>query len=234
MDRKKKWLTVLVIIVIVLLAIIAFACSRTGAAPAAPGGSGTSDGSGTSAAAATSFFGAGSKHGTLTFISGKERKEDRVEYWVEGLRYRLTWFNADGSVRIHMISPDGTKVYHARPDEKTSVIAYTTAEKHQWIFNGPPGWKPGEGVDKDGLTAFTFSAKKLWEVEGASQKFYLEDLVVYADAASIVKVVVRTDSNTPETEADLVTSDYVFDKPELNVAIPPEMFELPYEIVAAE
>ena len=237
MSSKTKWRVLAAVVVIVLLALLGYSCSRGGAASGARPGStasGTSGASGTPEAAVKTFFDAATKHGTLTFISGKERKEDRVEYWVDGSRFRLTWFNADGSVRLHMISPDGKAVYHCRPEDETSVIAYTAAEKHQWIFNGPPGWAPDAGVAKDGLTAFTFSAKKLWDVAGASQQFYLEDLVVYSDGARVVKVVTRTNSHTPESADDLVTSDYVFNEPELDGKISQGVFELPYEIVAAK
>lgn len=179
--------------------------------------------------AVQNFFDARTKHGTLTFISGKERKEDRIEYWFDGDRYRLTWFNEDGSVRIHMISPDGEKLYFCYTEDEVCVISYTLPEMHQWIFNGPPDWTPGEGMAEGDATVYTYTAEKLWDVEGASQQFYLEDLVVYADDTRILKTVVRTNSQKV-AEEELVTSDYVFDEPEIGVEIPEEVFELPYEI----
>lgn len=180
--------------------------------------------------AVSSFLDATKKHGTLTFTSGKQAEEQKVEYWFDGDRYRLTWFNADGSVRIHMISPDGTKLYYCRTEDELCEISYTLPEMHQWIFNGPPGWKLGEGVRDGDLTAYTFTIQKLWDIEGASQTFYLEDLVVYADDTRIVKTVARTSSRKPGSPDDLTTSVYAFDEPELGAELPADVFELPYEI----
>ena len=176
------------------------------------------------------FLDASLKHGTLRFVSGKEQKEDKVEYWFDGDKYRLTWYNADGSERLHMISPDGKKLYYCYVAEKVCAISYTLPEMHQFIFNGPDGWDLGAGVLEGGLTAYTYSAKKLWDIEGASQKFYLEDLVIYANDSRIMKTVTRTNSQMPESADDLVTSEYRFDEPEIGVEIPASMFELPYEI----
>jgi hypothetical protein len=191
---------------------------------------------GTPEAAVESFWDAETKHGTLTFSNVRDDgtvDEQRIEYWFDGDRYRLTWFNDDGSVRLHMISPDGVDVYHCNVEDETSVLAYTRAEFHQWIFNGPPDWRPGDGVSEDGLTKYTFTAQKLWDIEGASQDFYLEDLVVYTDGARIITAVTRTTSHLPESEDDLVVSTYTFDEPELDVDVPNAIFELPYDIVEA-
>ncbi|MDP2232584.1 MAG: hypothetical protein Q8K89_03035 [Actinomycetota bacterium] len=146
----------------------------------------------------------------------------------------MTWFNADGSVRINMISPDGEKLYYCRTEDEVCEISYALPEMHQWIFNGPDEWKLGEGVAEGDLTAYTLSVKKLWNVEGASQSFYLEDLVVYADDTRIVKTVVRTNSRAPESDDDLVTSVYAFDPPQIDAEIPADTFELPYEIGEAK
>jgi hypothetical protein len=118
-------------------------------------------------------------------------------------------------------------------EEETSVLAYTRAEFHQWIFNGPPDWRPGDGVSEDGLTKYTFTAQKLWDIEGASQTFYLEDLVIYADEARIIKTIARTDGRIPESDDELVSSTYAFDEPELGIDIADDIFELPYDIVEA-
>jgi hypothetical protein len=191
---------------------------------------------GTPEAAVESFWDAETKHGTLTFSNVQDDgtvDEQRIEYWFDGDRYRLTWFNDDGSVRLHMISPDGENVYHCRPEDEACELAYTRAEFHQWIFNGPPDWRPGDGVSEDGLTKYTFTAQKLWDIEGASQTFYLEDLVIYADEARIIKTIARTDGRIPESDDELVSSTYAFDEPELGIDIADDIFELPYDIVEA-
>jgi len=216
------------------LAVISAIAGALGGCACTPGGAKSPD---TAAPGATSpdtavrtFLDASRKHGTLTFVSGKEQKEDKLEYWFDGDRYRLTWYNADGSERLHMISPDGTKLYFCYVAEEVCAISYTLPEMHQSIFNGPDGWDLGTGVSEGDLTVYTYTAKKLWDIEGASQKFYLEDLVIYADDTRIMKTVTRTNSRQPESDADLVTSEYRFDPPEIGVEIPEDVFTLPYEI----
>lgn len=217
-----------------ILAVVTALAVGVGGCACTPGGAGSPDagepGATSSATAVKAFLDATRKHGTLTFVSGKEQKEDAIEYWFDGDRYRLTWYNADGSERLHMISPDGKKLYYCYVDEKVCAISYALPEIHHWIFNGPEGWDLGAGVKDGDLTVYTYEAKKLWDVEGASQQFYLEDLVVYADDTRIVKTVTRTDSRQPESDADLVTSEYRFDPPEIGVEIPEDVFTLPYEI----
>lgn len=167
------------------------------------------------------------KHGTVTFKSGTS-KDQKLEYWFDGNRYRLTWYNEDGSERLHMICQDGKNLYHSYVADKITKISYVRPEMHQWIFNGPTGWTPGMGVKEGNLTVYTFTAKKLWDVEGASQKFYLEDLKIYSDGEKIVKVVTRTNSKQPQTEADLVTSVYQIDTCEYLEKISDDVFNIPY------
>ncbi len=181
------------------------------------------------------FFDAKTKHGMLTFVSGQEltdpaEKGERVEYWFDGDRYRLTWLGKEGDLpRLHMICPDGKTLYYARVEEEITEIAYVLPEKHQWVFNGPFEWKPGEGEKVGALTAYTYAPKKLWSVPGSDQNFFLEDLVVYSDGKRVVKTVTRT-SSKEVAQDELVTSEYRFDEPELNVDISEEVFELPYPL----
>ena len=115
-------------------------------------------------------------------------------------------------MRLHMISPDGEQVYHCRPEEEACELAYTRAEFHQWIFNGPPGWTADAGTADGDLTRYTYSAKKLWTIEGASQEFYLEDLEIYADDTRIVRTIARTTSHTPESEDDIEVDETLDDE----------------------
>lgn len=226
MNRLRALVGFAIVISTLALALGGCACSASSpASTSAPTGP---------TSAVDSFYKASSKHGTLTFISGKEQKADRIEYWFEGDRYRLTWFNEDGSVRIHMISPDGKVVYNCYAKDQVSKLSYVQAEFHQSIFNGPEGWTIGAGIPDGDLTSYTYVAKRLWDIEGSGQQFYLEDLVVYADDTRIVKTVARTDSSKPDDPSDLVTSRYEFDPPELDVSIPPEKFELPWRIVPTD
>jgi hypothetical protein len=182
-----------------------------------------------------SFFAATTKHGTLTFTNPDDAKESqKIEYWFEGDRYRLSWFNADGTIRIHMISPDGITLYNCYVIDEVAKKSYVGPEFHQWIFNGPPGWTPGKGTTEGDLTVYKYSAKKLWDIAGSGQQFYLEDLVIYADKARIVKTVARTAAEKPTSDAGLTTSTYTFEEPELGVSIPADTFVLPYKVVAAD
>lgn len=187
-------------------------------------------------AAVTDFYSAKTKHGFATFNSGPQ-PDERVEFWFdEDGRYRLTWYYPEeksaeiakyGPVRLHMISPDGKAVYYARPENKASEIAYVRAEKQQWTFNGPPGWTPDAGVEQDGYTVFTYTPEKLWDVEGASQQFYLYDMQVFAKDGRIDKVAMRTSSKKVPVE-ELVDSEFRMDEVELGASLPDDVFELPY------
>ncbi len=215
-------------VVAVVAVVSAMLAGVTGCAKSSSGTGAT--GGGTPEAAVRAFLDSSTKHGTLTFVSGNSPDEQKVEYWFDGDTYRLTWYNADGSERLHMISPDGKKLYYCYVEDKVCTISYILPEMHQWIFNGPPGWDLGSGKQEGDLTVYTYSAKKLWNVEGASQRFYLEDLVIYANDTRIVKVVTRTNSHTPENEDDLVTSEYRFDEPQIGATIPADALKLPYDI----
>jgi hypothetical protein len=182
------------------------------------------------------FYDSKTKHGFATFRSGSQ-PDERVEFWFdEDGRYRLTWYYAQedadkieqyGPIRIHMISPDGRAVYYARPETKLSEISYTTAEKQQWTFNGPPGWKPEAGVESDGYVVFTYAPEKLWDIEGATQQFYLHDMSVHTKDGAVEKISMRTSSKqVPESE--LVASEFRIEEFELDVDIADETFELPY------
>ena len=158
------------------------------------------------------FYEAERKHGFVEFSSKSGSREygetQRFEYWFDGDRYRLTWYRADGSVRLHMISPDGKVLYHCNPETKTSVVAYTGPEFHQWIFQGPEGFEPGVGVTEGDLVVYSFVAQKLWSIEGASQQFYLEDIRIFTKGGKVTMMEVRTNSTKVAVE-DLVTSRYV-------------------------
>ncbi len=186
--------------------------------------------------AVTNFYSSKTKHGFATFHSGTQ-PDERVEFWFdEDGRYRLTWYYSEekaeeikkfGPVRLHMISPDGLKVFYARPETELAEIAPVRAEKQQWTFNGPPDWKPDAGVEEDGRTVFTYTPKKLWDIEGASQQFYLHDIRVYARDGQVEKVVMRTASGEKPVE-ELVDSQFTIDEFELGQALPDDVFKIPY------
>ena len=217
-------------VVAVAVAALLAACGGGGggdSAPAASAGSGAVS----STDAVDVFFAAATKHGTLAFSSnlGKGWSEPtKVEYWFDGPKYRLSWFTDQGVVRTHMISPDGHDVYTCQVEKKTCQLSFVQAEFHQMIFNGPPGWAKGEGAPDGDLRAYTFTATKLWQIAGSTQDFYLEDLVVRSDGTRIVETDARTASHQPSADGDLIPSKYVFDKPELGVAVGAATFELPY------
>lgn len=183
---------------------------------------------------AEAFYDINKKHGFVEFSSKKGDTPygdvQRFEYWFSGDNYRITWYNKDQSVRLHMISPDGKTLYHSSPEKKTSVIAYVGPQFHQWIFQGPEGFNPGEAATEGEFQVYTFVAKKLWNIEGASQQFYLEDIKLYTKDGEVVKILTRTNSKLVE-EKDLVTSQYVLVDTDNKITYNKELFELPYEIV---
>ncbi|MDI6692471.1 MAG: hypothetical protein QMD76_04085 [Anaerosomatales bacterium] len=183
------------------------------------------------------FYESKTKHGFATFTSGAS--SERVEFWFDqDGRYRLTWYYSEdkadeikkhGPVRLHMVSPDGIKVYYCRPEAKACELAYTTAEKQQWTFNGPPDWSPEAGVQQGEYTVFTYQPEKLWDIEGASQQFYLYDMKVYTRGKQVEKIVMRTSSRKAPVD-ELIESQFTIDEFELDVSLPQDVFELPYEV----
>lgn len=235
-DKKSKKgiiAIILIAIVIIIILLLFNSCGKSNTNTASSGSQTTNTPTQTLSAGNGSggevqqFYDKKIKHGTVTFISGTS-KNQKLEYWFDNNRYRLTWYNEDGSERLHMISQDGKNLYHCYVADKITKISYVRPEMHQWIFNGPTGWTPGMGAKEGNLTVYTFTAKKLWDVEGASQKFYLEDLKIYSDGEKIVKVVTRTNSKQPQSEADLVTSTYQIDTCEYLDKISDDVFKIPY------
>lgn len=181
------------------------------------------------------FYDSGTKHGMATFHSG-DQPDDTVEFWfAEDGRYRLTWYYPeseadkiaeDGPIRLNMISPDGKAVYYDRPGERTVELAPVLAEKQQWTFNGPPGWEPDAGTEEGGYVVFTYAPKRLWDIEGADQKFYLHDMRVLTRDGRVEAVEMRTNSDVvPEDE--LVGSRFTFVEFELDAEMPEGVFDLP-------
>lgn len=188
--------------------------------------------------AVTDFYSAKTKHGFATFSSGPQ-PDERVEFWFdEQGRYRLTWYYPEekaeeiekyGPVRLHMISPDGKVVYYSRPETEKSELAPVRAEKQQWTFNGPPDWTPEAGVEEEGFTVFTYTPEKLWDIESASQQFYLHDMKVYAEDGRIQKVTMRTSSSKVPVD-ELTASEFTMDEVELGATLPKDVFELPFPV----
>lgn len=223
--KKRLWILLIVVLIILLVLLGLKACSMTKEEE----NDSVVDGN-----AVERFHLTKLKHGFVDFSSKKDGGEygkvQKFEYWFDGTRYRITWYNEDGSVRLHMISPDGKKMYHCSPEKETSVISYTGPEFHHWIFNGPEDYELGDGVVEDGLTVYTYTTKKLWEIEGASQTFYCEDVSLYTQNDTLVKIITRTNSKIVE-ESDLVISQYVITEQDNDVKYQKDLFELPYEIV---
>ncbi|GAB4279003.1 MAG: hypothetical protein Kow0056_11820 [Coriobacteriia bacterium] len=233
-DPKTRFaLSLLLLVALLAAGALLAGCSRSTAGGSAGGGTATAYDSPEDAV--RGFYDSKTKHGFATFTSGGS--SERVEFWFdEAGRYRLTWYYSEdkaediekyGPVRIHMISPDGTNVYYCRPETEACELAYTTAEKQQWTFNGPPDWTPEAGVKEGEYTVFTYQPEKLWDIEGADQQFYLYDMRVYAKDEQIEKIVMRTASRRVPVE-DLVESQFTIDEFELDVELPEDVFELPY------
>lgn len=169
------------------------------------------------------------KHGKLIFSSGVG-SNSQVEFWFDAPSYRLTWYKDDGSPRLHMISLDGKQLYFADPAKETSKLAYLSPEMHLWIFNGPEEYLTKETRSEDDFEITHYELDKLWEIEGASQDFYLKDLEIYSKDNKTDKIITRTSSKKPESDEDLSVSTYQITQLEFTNDIDPTIFELPYQI----
>ena len=148
------------------------------------------------------------KNGKFTFVSELSDKQDG-EFWFDGDRYRLTWYEDNGDIRLHMISPDGKNLYYSWPNKEISEIAYMAPKMHLSIFGEPPEYLSKEEYEEDGYRIIRYEIDALWDIEGAEQKFYLKDVKVYEKDGQIKKTVSRT-KRERVAEEDLVTSTYEF------------------------
>ena len=229
MSEKKRTRTKMLIgIIILLILIIIILLGLKACAPVKDGNEKVTGN------ATERFYGTTKKHGIVEFSSKQADSEygevQKFEYWFDGEKFRITWYQEDGSVRLHMISPDGEKMYHCNPEKETSVISYTGPEFLHWIFNGPKGYKIGDGIQEGAFKVYTYKTQKLWEIDGASQKFYCEDVTLYTKDDELVKIVTRTNSKKVE-EDELVSSQYLIKEQSNNVKFDKDLFELPYKIV---
>jgi outer membrane lipoprotein-sorting protein len=176
----------------------------------------------------TDLFSADRKHGNFLFQSGVSDPQ-KGEFWFDGNQYRLTWYLDNGDARLHMINPEGEQLYYARPDEEATEIAYVSPLMHFSIFNGPEEYLSKEDYQEDDFQVSHYLIDKLWEIEGASQSFYLKDLTVYEQNDLIKKVITRTNSRKVGDD-ELVTSSYEFSNVEYPTEIDQKLFELPYPV----
>lgn len=228
--KNRVWILLLLLVLIIILVLLGLkACGKSDEDSGSKVGSevpNTGD-------FTKDFYGQTQKHGMVEFSSRKADTEyhdpQKFEYWFDGDRYRITWYYDDGTVRLHMISPDGEKLYHCSPEKKTCTISYVGPNFHQWIFNGPEGYKPGDGAPEGEFMVYTYNTEKLWEIEGASQKFYCEDVTIYTKDGVIDRIVTRTNSDKV-AEEELVYSQYVILEQDNAVEYEDSLFELPYDI----
>ena len=168
------------------------------------------------------------KHGKFTFVSELSEKQDG-EFWFDGSKYRLTWFEDSGEPRLHMISPNGKNLYYAWPEQEKMEIAYVAPRMHFSIFGEPPEYLSKEEYEENGYQVTRYEIDALWDIEGADQQFYLKDVTIYKKDDQIKKTVSRTKSQKV-AEEDLVTSTYEFSDVEFPKTIDQKLFELPYTL----
>ena len=168
------------------------------------------------------------KHGKFTFVSELSEKQDG-EFWFDGNRYRLTWYENNGDVRLHMISPDGKNLYYSWPNQEMSEIAYMAPRMHFSIFSEPPEYLSKEEYEEDDYQVTRYEIDALWDIEGADQQFYLKDVKVYKKDGQITKTVSRT-KRERVAEEDLITSTYEFSDVEFPKTLDQDFFNLPYPL----
>jgi hypothetical protein len=155
-----------------------------------------------------------------------------IEFWFDNPKYRLSWSKIGEEPYVHMISPQGDKLYHNQVEEERAFLSYISPKMHQWFFTDltEADYQSLETRQEDGLEVKRYIIKKLWSVDGAQQDFYLEDLTKYFDDDQLKKVVVRTKGAMPETEEDLVVSSYTFKSLEFLESVDQSIFELVYPV----
>ena len=169
------------------------------------------------------------KHGKFTFSSNLG-SVSTGEFWFDAPKYRITWYRDDGSVRLHMISQDGVHLYFADPEKQTSEIAYFAPQMHLSIFNGPDEYVTKEISSEDGSEVTAYEIDTVWNIENASQEFYLKDLKIYRQNNQIDKIITRTSSSKAVSEDDLAVSTYQITVLDFPAQIDPNIFELPYQL----
>ncbi|QQS44051.1 hypothetical protein IPM65_00360 [Candidatus Roizmanbacteria bacterium] len=167
-------------------------------------------------------------HGTYQFKSGIGA-ESTGEFWFDGDKYRITWYNEDGTPRLHMISPDGKQMYHAQVDNESSKISYMPPAMHHAIFLTPKEYLSKEVSKEEGYDVTMYDLDKLWDIENAEQQFYLKDVKHYVQDGKLAKIVARTSSRKPDDEADLVTSTYTITSLDTEPT-DQSLFTLPYPV----
>jgi hypothetical protein len=170
-------------------------------------------------------------HGLIDYSS--EIGDDlEIEFWFDNPRYRLSWSKIGKKPYIHMISPQGEKLYHNLVEQEQALISYISPKMHQWLFTDltEEDYMSLDTRKEDDLEVKHYVIKKLWSIDGAQQDFYLEDLTKYFDDSQLKKVVVRTTSSMPQSEEDLVKSSYTFRSIEFLDDIDQSIFELVYPL----
>lgn len=171
-------------------------------------------------------------HGTYQFSSGIG-SDSTGEFWFDGDKYRITWYNDDGTPRLHMISPDGKQMYHAQVDTESSKVSYMPPAMHHAIFLSPKEYLSKESSAEDGYDVTTYDLDKLWDITGAEQQFYLKDVKQYFKDGKLAKIVARTSSRKPDNEETLVTSTYTITELDTK-PIDQSLFTLPYPVTLLE
>lgn len=168
-------------------------------------------------------------HGTYTFSSGVGA-DSTGEFWFDGGKYRITWYEEDGTPRLHMISPDGRQLYHAHVKGEETTISYMPPEMHHDIFKGPTEYITTETRVEGDMDVTYYDLDKLWDIAGATQQFYLKDVARYEEDGLLKKIVARSASSKPDSEEDLITSTYLITSWQNDSAVSSELFELPYPV----
>lgn len=213
-NKTQKIIIITLILIIIFLLWQLIACRRTQPAPTAQAPAGQP-------ADTASIL-----HGTMTFISQIGDDLD-IEFWFDHPKYRLTWSKQNQEPYLHMISPDGQKLYHHQLEEDTTNLSYISPNMHLWMFTEPTDYKNLATWTEDDLEVKQYLIQQLWSIEGAVQDFYLEDITKYFSDDQLQKVVLRTTSSKPESAADLVESTYHIDSLESLAEVDQELFTVP-------
>lgn len=248
-DKKKKktrWLLLLLFLILVLaVALFIFLNGnkdkKNAAATASPGATPTASPAPyvpityeNDEDAYTDFFTASTLHlkGRLESIDedGAVQDAQAMEIWKTADALRVD-YDIDGSHYRTLLVKNGTAIfyYHGSQTKNTAVVpadVYLEAFVQKTLIQAV---NMGQDEVFDG-TKYAVAMKKTFDVEGASNKYYIDSVLYCAGKNGILYI--QTVGNTLDDSYQIPTAFYtsteIFEEYALNVTIDPSVFDAPF------
>ncbi len=181
------------------------------------------------------FFDAKTKQGKFdatTLSSDGSTSAEKADFWVSGRKFRIDYY-ANGKLRISIRSSDGVAAYFVYADKKTAEPSVASVDNYLRKFTKPD--KAGEplGVDPaTGAERIRYVLKETSDIQGASNPWYVEDLVYSIKDGRVMSVVDRGGIPHAGETTQLDTHTTLFTELVTGEDIPAETFAIPYPIKA--